>query len=76
MFFFRIDEREKRRLYKFMLENMNEEDRFKTTYTICNDVRNAAVREHSLPQSAAVFAHGEKEGSVKLEGRSRFCHET
>ena len=49
---FKIDEREKKlfslcgagksesraRLYKFMLENMNDEDRFKTTYNICNDV--------------------------------------
>lgn len=34
------------KLYKFMLENMNDEERFHTTYRLCQDVLNGAVEGH------------------------------
>lgn len=34
---------ERAKLYKFMLENMNDEDRFQTTYRLCQDVLNGVV---------------------------------
>ena len=34
---------ERWKLYKFMLENMNDEQRFQTTYRLCQDVLNGVV---------------------------------
>ena len=64
--------REKRRsLYKFMLENMDDEHRFKTTYKLCQDILNGVVEENikispsSLPLIQDAF-HCLSSDAIKL----------
>jgi len=37
---------ERMRLYRFMLEHMSDEDRFQTTYKLCQEILNGAVEGH------------------------------